>query len=873
MPQSVDGDIRISVDFDNNGIQKGVRSTESAIAGLKSSIAGFGKAVAAAFSVAAIVNFGKQAIDAASDIQEVQNVVDTAFGEMSYKAEEFAETAIESFGMSKLSAKQTASTYMAMAKSMGLSMDTASDMAIEVAKLTGDVASFYNLDQETAATKLKGIFTGETEALKDLGVVMTEVNLQEYALSKGITKQYSAMSQSEKVMLRYEYVTNALSDASGDFVRTQDSWANQTRILSERWKEFMSEIGSSLITVLTPLLQLLNGIVSALTAFAQKVNTLVTALAGSNAQETEQSNTIAQSVKNQNALTDAVNETAKAQEKSLAGFDEINKISSNAAEVTTQSNLPFSTQTSTATGDITPINADIETLAERIKQAFEPLKTIDTSNLETSLTNLKNSLGGLGEEAFSGLLWGVENVLPEIAGFTIETILPSFLDLLSTAVDTAKETFKKAKTPFKTFYEECLKPLADYTKPKIAEYLDDLNKKLEELKTMVEETEAFDDLNEILSSLSGILTTVGELIIDFKLEQLKFSIGQAWITFKYKLKDIEDALGLIAALLRGDFSDAFEHAKDLLIDNKIDQAKERFENLKTTIQSVTTSIANFASEMKSAVTEAFNNWKDGVSEWWENDVSPWFTAEKWSELLQSIGASLALAVAGMRNIWNEQILPWWEEDVKPWFTAEKWEAIWSDAKASVKHFFTGEDGFVQTWKSKIASWWENEVLPWFTFERWQTFGNDMREGIISGFKSITNGIANIINKTIDSFEKLVNSVIWGLNKIIAGYNTMASVVNLPAIDLLSKVDLSKYKLPTVAQGTVVPNNISYMSFVSGNAIDTDDLAEKINSKLQLSSDSSKNEAILEIDGEKFGRLIYKLNKKESKRVGVNFAEG
>ena len=834
MPQSVDGDIRISVDFDNNGIQKGVRSTESAIAGLKSSIAGLGKAVAAAFSVAAIVNFGKQAIEAASDIQEVQNVVDTAFGEMSYKAEEFAETAIESFGMSKLSAKQTASTYMAMAKSMGLSMDTASDMAIEVAKLTGDVASFYNLDQATAATKLKGIFTGETEALKDLGVVMTEVNLQEYALSKGITKQYSAMSQSEKVMLRYEYVTNALSDASGDFIRTQDSWANQTRILSEQWKEFMSAIGSSLITVLTPLLQLLNNIVAVLVSFAQKVNELVTALAGENAKESEQSKHIAESVANQNALTEAVNETADAQEKSLAGFDEINKISGNSADSVASSSA--GTTVSLVGADTAMENAAgstwADSLAERIKQAFEPLKSIDISNLESGLTNLKNSLSGLGKDAFSGLLWGVENVLPEIAGFTAETVLPSFLDSLSIAIDTANETFKKAKKPFETFYNKCLKPLADYTKPKIAEYLDDLNKKLEELKTIIEETEAFDDLNEILSSLSGILTTVGELIINFKFEQLKFQVGQAWITFKYKLKDIEDALGLIAAILRGDFSDAFEHAKNLLIDNKVDQAKERFENLKTTIQNVTTSISNFASEMKTAVTEAFDNWKDGVSEWWENDVSPWFTKEKWSELLQSIGASLALAVAGMRNIWNEQILPWWEENVKPWFTAEKWEAIWSDAKASVKHFFTGEDGFVQTWKSRITSWWENEVLPWFTFERWQTFGNDMREGIISGFKNITNGIATIINKTIDSFEKLVNSVIWGLNQIIAGYNTMASVVNLPTIDLLNKIDLSKYKLPTAAQGTTVPYNISYMSFVNGNAIDTDTLAEKINAQGQ-----------------------------------------
>lgn len=134
--------------------------------------------------VTSLKKVGSAAIEMASDLQEVQNVVDTAFGDMAYMVENFSKKAIDQFGMSELTAKRTASTYMAMSKGMGIAGDKAAKMAISVAGLTGDVASFYNVSQSVADTALKSIWTGETESLKQFGVVMTQTNLQQFAYSK-----------------------------------------------------------------------------------------------------------------------------------------------------------------------------------------------------------------------------------------------------------------------------------------------------------------------------------------------------------------------------------------------------------------------------------------------------------------------------------------------------------------------------------------------------------------------------------------------------------------------------------------------------------------------------------------------------------------
>ena len=256
-------------------------------------------------------------------MDEVQNVVDTAFGDMAYKCEAFADTAIEQFGMSKLSAKQTASTYMAMAKSMGLSMDAASDMAVETAKLTGDVASFYNISTDLASVKLKSIFTGETETLKDLGVVMTEVNLKQYALAHGITKAYSEMNQAEKVALRYNFVMDSLADAQGDFARTSDSWANQTRVLSERWKELLGILGKGLIRTLTPIVKFINTILQALINLANAFANTIGKLFGLNTTVKSSAKSAIGAADAQGELADETKKAGEAAKTSLASFDKL----------------------------------------------------------------------------------------------------------------------------------------------------------------------------------------------------------------------------------------------------------------------------------------------------------------------------------------------------------------------------------------------------------------------------------------------------------------------------------------------------------------------------------------------------------------------
>ena len=320
-----DGRVVIDTALDNKGFNKGVKSLGKDMNGLNNVAGKLAKTMAAAFSVKAVLDFGRACVEVGSDIAEVQNVVDVSFGAMKQKAEDFADTAIETFGMSKLSAKKTASTYMAMARGMGLAEDVASDMAITLAGMTGDVASFYNISQELADIKLKSVFTGETESLKDLGVVMTQANLQQYAMTHGMGSNISTMSQAEQVMLRYSFVMDALSLAQGDFLRTQDSWANQIRILSMQWQEFMGIIGQGLTQILLPLVQLLNHIVGALISAGNAIKSLF----GAEAEQAEQGTVaIGGAVDNQKALTKAVKDTTKAQKGALAGFDQIQKLGS-----------------------------------------------------------------------------------------------------------------------------------------------------------------------------------------------------------------------------------------------------------------------------------------------------------------------------------------------------------------------------------------------------------------------------------------------------------------------------------------------------------------------------------------------------------------
>ena len=221
----------------------------------------------------------KTGIDYASDLAEVQNVVDVTFGSATEAINSWSKECLAAYGMNEVSVKRYAGTIGAMLKSSGLAGDAIVDMSKDMVGLAGDMASFYNLDLETAFEKIRSGISGETEPLKQLGINMSVANLEAYALSQGITTAYNEMSQAEQVMLRYNYLMSTTADAQGDFARTQDSYANQTRLLSESWLEFTGVMAEQLLPVLTTIVSWLNNIVAFLTENADMVSAVLVGLA------------------------------------------------------------------------------------------------------------------------------------------------------------------------------------------------------------------------------------------------------------------------------------------------------------------------------------------------------------------------------------------------------------------------------------------------------------------------------------------------------------------------------------------------------------------------------------------------------------------
>ena len=204
----------------------------------------------------------RQAIDYASDLVEVQNVVDVTFAEGAEEVNKWSKSALDAYGLNELSAKRYSSTLGAMMKSSGLAGDEVRKMSMDMTALAGDMASFYNLSGDEAFEKIKSGISGETEPLKALGINMSDANLQTFAYSQGINKLTKDMSQAEKVQLRYGYLLSVTSDAQGDFARTQDSFSNQTKLLAEKWNAFRGEMATGLLPVLTMVIQVMNNMIT-----------------------------------------------------------------------------------------------------------------------------------------------------------------------------------------------------------------------------------------------------------------------------------------------------------------------------------------------------------------------------------------------------------------------------------------------------------------------------------------------------------------------------------------------------------------------------------------------------------------------------------
>lgn len=780
------------------------------------------KLAATAFAVDKIIDFSKQAIQLGSDVAEVQNVVDVAFGDMSSAVDEFAQNAITNFGMSELAAKRTASTYMAMARNMGLSQAEAAEMSLTLTGLTGDVESFYNISQELADIKLKSVFTGETETLKDLGIVMTQANLEAFALSQGITKSISAMSQAELVTLRYNFVLDQLSLASGDFIRTQDSWANQTRILSMQWEQFMSIVGQALIQVLLPVVQTLNRIVSALIDMANAFNAAITAIfGGANTEITQTqdnvggvSSGIDEAVNNQNALTDATKETNKEQKKSIASFDEINKLTGNSASGSgggaggTAGGGLSKIETITS-NDIVESAAEskILKLIDRLKDAFSPLE----DSFKKTFAYISEGVGKL-TDVFRDMWNDIKSLGPPL----YDWFNNEFMDFLNQFILTAGNV--------------------------VGGLLDSAAMVLSDIWNIV----IFPTLTKWAVDILPLLTNIAMQVLsvgDVLFENVKAVFDMIW----------QDAIAPAMQIIQDIWNDVWNS----IIKFWNTWGVPIFNQIKTAISNTTATFKNIWDTILKPVLTTLGN---TFTELWTLHLKP---------LLDNFLNFVGTLIEGALRIYNEFILP-----LVDWFVNTFGPPI-SAAFQAIIDIFGQVVGAIADGVSQILQWLTSViefVVNVFTID-W----NEAWDSISEAFSNIWNGFVQTIKDALNIGISLVNKFIDWINEHLV---IRIPKVTIPFLGTFGGQEIRPFTIPNIpylAQGAVIPPNREFLAVLGDQKQGTNieaplsTIEKAVENVLNRRGYGGQQTVILQLDREQLGKVVYELNKAETRRIGVNLA--
>lgn len=653
-------ELKVIISAETSGLQKELKKVQSQLdkteksvskstGGIKKAFSSLTKGIAFTAIIHQLTKLGKQAIETASDLQEVQNVVEVSFGSMTAEVDKFAESAIKKFGLSKLSAKQFASTFMAMSNGMGVAAEAGKNMSLNLTALSADMASFYNVQQDEAFTALKSVFTGETESLKRFGIVMTEANLSAYAMSQGITKSYSEMSQAERVALRYSFVLNATKNAQGDFARTSGSWANQVRILREQFSELAGIIGTGLIRVLTPVITLFNKLLSLAIGLA---NAIATVFGGKKIKDSSTSvsnmasgmSDVASGAKNTSTGLDNANKSANKLKRTLAGFDQLNVLS----DPNSASGSSGSGSSGVGGGGAITGLANTSYIEDTEETKSTPFDHI-ADKIQPQIKKLKKAIKDL-KKSFkdfidSEVVQTATKLLGDFAGAFVMDTITSGIDVLSGTIEGLSEQL--------SMYTHILDAVAKLMSG-------DFEGAFEDSKLAV------GDLGDYVFDLSYVFDSMPE-----------------WIKkpFGIALESVENFVDTVALIISVDWAKVWKDFKDTV--------SKKFTDVKNYISTSFDSIKTKAGDAVSGIKTAFKN------------IPDWFKTK-----FNSIKTKAKDAMSGIKDAFK---------GIPEWF-----KTTFSKAWTNVKNVFS-KGGKVFT---------------------------GIKDGILSGLKSVINALIGGINKVI-----------------------------------------------------------------------------------------------------------------------------
>lgn len=806
------GDIFLDLNLNTKAFNKQISNAGAyAENTMTKAFSGVKKAVAGALSIAAIGAFAKSCIDLGSDLEEVQNVVDVTFPNMNQRVNEFAQNAINQFGLSEKVAKQMVGTFGAMAKSFGFSESAAYDMATQLTGLSGDVASFYNLDPTEAYTKLKSVFSGETETLKDLGIVMTQNALDQYALANGFGKTTAQMSEQEKVALRLAFVTDQLNAAGGDFARTSDSWANKVRVLSLNFQSLKATLGQGFIQILSPIISLLNTVIIKLQKAAQYVVAFISLLTGnkitssigSASKSVDQLNSglggassgASNLANNVGGIGKAAKQAVKEMGK-LAGFDEIKNIDTSSASDNSGSGGSgggssggIGTDGIDLSGGSSSIIPEIDTSGmeaalNRIKGYWSSFVSFLTQNKAVILSLLSGILAGFLTfetiKNWGAITTGVSSLLEplrrvvdlfkmlsvypnlvttQLFGLTASaTILVGVIAATSAALVYLYQTSESFRNLVNTAANMLLEILmnlwTNVLQPLFAFLIDVFNTVLVPLATFIAKTfvKAVEAVFTIALSLwNNVLAPLANFLVDVLAIALQ-GVIDIWSAWKPIIELIFDVLNWL-------LDSALSPLVDFIVGTFCDGFKEWGDLINALVPSVKEIFQGLVDFFVGIFTLDMDKAWSGIQQVFEGFSSFLTTVFKtdWTKTLGVLGVPLNSLCSNIKSIWD-----------------------------TIKGVFNGIITFIS---GVFSGNWK---------KAWQ--------GVKDIFSSVVSGLANI-------FKSPINAIISGINSFTSGLNKIKIPDWVPGVGGLG---FNIPQIPKLAQGGFVEANTPRLAMIGDN---------------------------------------------------------
>lgn len=859
------GQVNLDLGIDYRGFNRqlnGIANNAQSMVG--GAFKNLGATIAAAFAVSKLIDFGNSAISLASDLQEVQNVVEVTFGSMAEDINNFSKEALEQFGLSELSAKRYTSTMGAMLKSSGLAGEQMKKMSMDLAGLSADMASFYNLSGDAAFNKIRAGISGEIEPLRQLGINMSVANLEAYALSKGIKKSYQAMNQAEQTLLRYNYLMSVTTDAQGDFARTSNSWANQIRLLGEQWKIFKTTLGQGFINVLTPVIGMLNRLIAKLQIAAQYFKAFTEMIFGAQKAIGNGAASAATAAASIGGMAEASSDVAKgikdankAMKGSVAGFDEINSLSQDTADsMVSMADGATNVDLGIVEAGKVDIGVSDETFAP-LKKAFEsvilPLKNISFQSLTESFARLKTALDPFKETLFAGLRWAWVNVITPIASFTIQQGLPTFLNLISGVMSVLNPLLLSFQPLGIFLWEKFLVPIAKWTGGVII---------------------------TVLQGLADILTKIGNWMLNNQSIIEGFTTVVIGFFAAWKTMELFAFLGMSGGVIGAfkNITDSIKAATKAKLANKI-------ETLRLTAMYAKDFVLSIANGTKALLAQAVQWGKNTLAMLASKAFMVALTIAQWAMTAATVAWNIAAGIAATVTVAFGAAIAFLTSPIGLVILALA--ALVAGIVLLVKNWDTVKEVAAKVWDrvaeiwGKVADWFSKTVIQPIA-DRFNALkdsmykiGSDMFTFLFNGIKSVWNSISSWISDKVN----------WLTDKLSFWRKGQSEMSNSSRSSMgLGNISNAGLRVPKLARGGIIDQPTLAMVGERGkeavvpleNTAFVDTLATALGNAvmaamqmLNQSSDSSgeNRDIIIQIEGTTIARIINPFLERERQRLG------